>query len=166
MTSIQKITPSLWFEDNCEEAINFYISIFPNSRIVTNKYYPEGVAEGPMAGMKGKILTGVFELAGQRFMALDGGPVFKFTGAISFVVECDTQEEIDHYWKKLSAVPEAEQCGWCTDKYGVTWQIIPSVLGEMMLNEDPQKVARVIEAFMPMKKFDISKLEAAYRGDN
>jgi len=164
MASIQKITPSLWFEENCEEAMHFYTSVFPDSRIVTTKYYPEGVTEGPMAGMDGKVLTGIFELAGQRFMALDGGPVFKFTGAISFVVECDTQEEIDHYWQALSAVPEAEQCGWCTDKYGVTWQVIPTVLGQMMTDEDPDKVARVTAAFMVMKKFDIAKLQAAYDG--
>ena len=165
MTSIQKITPSLWFETNCEEAIHFYTSVFPNSKIVTIKHYPEGVTEGPMAGMGGKVLTGVFELAGQRFMALDGGPVFKFTGAISFVVDCDTQDEIDHYWQALSAVPEAEQCGWCTDKYGVTWQIVPTVLGEMMSDTDPEKVARVTQAFLAMKKFDISKLQGAYRGN-
>ncbi len=162
MTSVQKITPSLWFETNCEEAINYYVSVFPNSKIETIQYYPEGATEGPMAGMAGKVLTGVFELEGQRFMALDGGPIFKFNEAVSFVVDCATQEEIDHYWEKLSAVPEAEQCGWCKDKYGVSWQIIPTALGEMMGDEDPEKVARVTEAFLSMKKFDIAKLRDAY----
>lgn len=162
MTSIQPITPSLWFDADCEAAMNFYVSVFPNSRIQTIKYYPEGVAEGPMAGMDGKVLTGVFELNGQRFMALDGGPLFKFNEAISFVVNCETQEEIDHYWESLSAVPEAEQCGWCKDKYGVSWQIVPTTLGEMMSDGDPEKVKRVTAAFLSMKKFDIAKLEEAY----
>jgi predicted 3-demethylubiquinone-9 3-methyltransferase (glyoxalase superfamily) len=162
MASVQKITPSLWFKDNCEEAINYYVSVFPNSKIDTMKYYPDGATEGPMAGMGGKVLTGIFELDGQRFMALDGGPVFEFSGAISFVVDCETQDEIDHYWEKLSAVPEAEQCGWCTDKFGVTWQIVPTALGRMMSDPDPEKVARVTTAFLAMKKFDIAALEAAY----
>lgn len=164
MASVQKITPSLWFVDKCEEAINYYVSIFPDSKISTMQYYPEGATEGPMKGMEGKVLTGVFELAGQRFMALDGGPVFEFTGAISFVVDCDTQEEVDHYWEKLSAVPEAEQCGWCKDKYGVSWQITPTVLGKYMSDEDPEKVARVTQAFLKMKKFNIAELTAAYEG--
>ena len=164
MATIQKITPSLWFDNNCEEAMNYYVSVFPDSKIDLIKRYPEGIADGPMKGMGGKVLTGIFELDGQRFIALDGGPLFKFTEAISFSVECETQEEIDHYWAKLSAVPEAEQCGWCKDQYGLSWQIVPKVLGEMMADEDPQKVQRVIDAFMSMKKFDIEKLKAAYAG--
>lgn len=164
MKATQKITPSLWFDMNCEEAMNFYVSIFPNSKIVTIKRYPEGVLDGPMKGMGGKVLTGIFELNGQRFMALDGGPIFSFNEAISFSVDCQTQEEVDHYWGKLSAVPEAEQCGWCKDKYGVSWQIVPSALGEMMSNEDSQKVARVTAAFLGMKKLDIAKLTEAYEG--
>lgn len=164
MATIQKITPNLWFEANCEEAMNYYVSVFPDSKIETIQYYPEGVSEGPMANMEGKVLTGVFTLCGQRFMALDGGPVFSFTGAISFIVDCETQEEIDHYWEKLSAVPEAEQCGWCKDKFGVSWQVVPTVLGEMMSDPDKEKVARVTEAFLAMKKFDIAKLKAAYEG--
>lgn len=165
MASVQKIVPNLWFDNSCEEAMNYYVSVFPNSKIEKIQYYPEGVPEGPMAGMEGKVLTGVFTLGDQRFMALDGGPLFKFTEAISFLVNCDTQEEIDHYWEKLSTVPEAEQCGWCKDQYGVSWQISPTVLGEMMDDEDPEKVARVIDAFMSMKKFDIAKLQAAYEGN-
>jgi predicted 3-demethylubiquinone-9 3-methyltransferase (glyoxalase superfamily) len=164
MATVQKITPSLWFENNCEEAINYYVSIFPSSKIVNLQYYPEGITEGPAAGMDGKVLTGIFELAGQRFMALDGGPMFKFNPAISFAVDCADQEEVDHYWEKLSAVPEAEQCGWCQDKYGVSWQIVPSILGEYMSDPDPEKVARVMAAFMQMKKYDIAKLTAAYEG--
>lgn len=166
MASLQKITPCLWFDKDCEEAMNYYVSVFPNSKIELIQRYPDGVTEGPMAGMSGKVLTGVFELNGQRFMALDGGPVFKFSEATSFVVDCDTQEEIDHYWAALSSVPEAEQCGWCKDKYGVSWQITPAVLGEMMTDEDPEKVARVTDAFMSMKKFDIAALTAAYEGKN
>lgn len=164
MASIQKITPCLWFDNNCEDAMKYYTVLFPNSKISTIKRYPEGVTEGPMAGMGGKVLTGIFELNGQRFMALDGGPMFKFNESISFVVDCETQEEIDHYWEKLSAVPESEQCGWCKDKFGVSWQIVPTVLGEMMTDEDPEKVARVTQAFMSMKKFDVAKLKEAYEG--
>lgn len=164
MATVQKITPSLWFVDGCEEAMNYYVSVFPDSKIDQIKYYPEGATEGPMAGMEGKVLTGVFTLAGMQFLALDGGPVFEFNGAVSFTVNCDTQEEIDHYWEKLSAVPDAEQCGWCKDKYGVSWQITPTVLGEYMNDEDPEKVARVTAAFLQMKKFDIAKLTEAYEG--
>ncbi|HMI09293.1 MAG TPA: VOC family protein [Candidatus Saccharimonadales bacterium] len=164
MASVQKITPSLWFDDNCEEAINFYVSVFPDSKIEMIQRYPEGVQEGPMKDMGGKVLTGIFQLAGQRFQALDGGPIFKFNEAISFSVECETQEEIDHYWENLSAVPESEQCGWCKDKFGMSWQIVPKQLGEFMTSDDPEKVGRVMEAFMQMKKFDIAKLQEAYDG--
>jgi predicted 3-demethylubiquinone-9 3-methyltransferase (glyoxalase superfamily) len=164
MALTQKIVPSLWFDTNCEEAMNYYVSVFPNSRILTTKYYPEGITEGPMKGMDGKVLTGIFELDGQRFMALDGGPLFTFNEAVSFAVNCQTQDEIDRYWEKLSAVPEAEQCGWCKDKYGVSWQIVPSVLGEMMTDEDPERVGRVTRAFLSMKKFNIAKLKEAYEG--
>jgi predicted 3-demethylubiquinone-9 3-methyltransferase (glyoxalase superfamily) len=166
MATVQKITSCLWFDKSCEEAMNYYVSVFPDSKIDTIKYYPEGATEGPMAGMEGKVLTGVFTLSGMQFMALDGGPVFEFSGAVSFMVNCDTQEEIDHYWEKLSAVPEAEQCGWCKDKFGVTWQVYPTVLGDMMMDSDPEKVARVTEAFMAMKKYDIAKLQAAYESTN
>jgi predicted 3-demethylubiquinone-9 3-methyltransferase (glyoxalase superfamily) len=164
MASVQKITPSLWFDNNCEEAMNFYVSVFPDSKIEMIQHYPEGVQEGPMKDMGGKVLTGIFELAGQRFQALDGGPIFKFNEAISFSVECETQEEIDHYWENLSAVPESEQCGWCKDKFGMSWQIVPKQLGEFMSSNDPEKTGRVMEAFMQMKKFDIAKLQEAYDG--
>ena len=164
MTLTQKIVPCLWFDTNCEEAMNYYVSVFPNSHIQTIKYYPEGVTEGPMKGMDGKVLTGIFELDGQQFTALDGGPLFTFNEAVSFTVNCQTQDEIDHYWEKLSAVPEAEQCGWCKDKYGVSWQIVPSVLGNMMTDEDPEKVGRVTRAFLSMKKFNIADLKEAYEG--
>ena len=137
----QKITPFLWFDTRAEEAMQFYVSVFSSSpqnngdsRVISIRRYPKGPLEGPMKGMDGKVLTGVFELAGQRFMALDGGPIFKFTEAISLFLECETQDEIDHFWDKLSADPKAEQCGWLKDKYGLSWQIVPKVLGEMMKN--------------------------------
>jgi predicted 3-demethylubiquinone-9 3-methyltransferase (glyoxalase superfamily) len=127
---MQKVTPSLWFDKNAEEAMEYYVSAFnssPNkkeeSKIVTIKRYPEGVKEGPMAGMGGKVLTGIFELEGQRYMCLDGGPIFKFNESVSFMVACKDQTEIDYLWEKLSAVPESEQCGWCKDKFGLSWQI-------------------------------------------
>jgi predicted 3-demethylubiquinone-9 3-methyltransferase (glyoxalase superfamily) len=158
---MQKITPFMWFENNAEEAINYYVSVFKNSKIVTIQKYPSGITEGPMAGFDGKVLTGVFELDGQRFMALDGGPVFKPTGAISYLVQCETQDEIDHYWEKLSAVPKAEQCGWCTDKYGFTWQIVPD-MSRWMNSTDPVKSGKAMQAMLKMKKIDIATLEAAY----
>lgn len=158
---MKKITPFLWFKDNnAEEAMKYYTSVFPNSRIVTVKYYPSGIKEGPMAGFDGKVLTGVFELNGQQFMALDGGPVFTPSGAISFLVECETQEEIDMFWSKLSAVPGAEQCGWCTDKFGFTWQIVPDM--EKYFNQtDKAKADRAMQAMLKMKKIIIKDLENA-----
>jgi predicted 3-demethylubiquinone-9 3-methyltransferase (glyoxalase superfamily) len=161
---MQKITPFLWFDKNAEEAINFYTSIFKNSQIVSINRYPEGYTEGPMAGMGGKVLTGVFELEGQKFMALDGGPIFKFTEATSFYVECENQEEVDYYWEKLSAVPESEQCGWLKDKFGVSWQIIPRQLGELMSDPDEEKASRVMQAMLKMKKINIDELQEAYDG--
>jgi predicted 3-demethylubiquinone-9 3-methyltransferase (glyoxalase superfamily) len=159
---MQKITPCLWFEkNNAEEAMNFYTSVFKNSRIVSLKRYPEGVTEGPMAGMGGKVLTGIFELEGQSFMALDGGPVFSFTGAISFQVECADQEEVDRYWNSLSADPASEQCGWLKDKFGISWQITPKRLGELLSDPDAAKADRVLQAMLKMKKIDIAALEAA-----
>ena len=129
---MQKINPCLWFDKNCEEAMNFYVSVFPNSKIITIKRYPDGATEGPMVGMDGKVLAGIFELDGQRFMALDGGPVFKFNEAVSLVVNCKDQDEIDYFWEKLSAVPGAEQCGWLKDKFGLSWQIVPENMGELI----------------------------------
>jgi predicted 3-demethylubiquinone-9 3-methyltransferase (glyoxalase superfamily) len=159
---MQKIMPCLWFDKNAEEAMNFYISIFKNSKIVSIKRYPAGATEGPMKGMDGKVLTGIFELEGQRFMALDGGPIFKFNEAISLQVGCETQEEVDELWGKLSAVPESEQCGWLKDKYGLSWQIIPKALGELMSDPDPEKANRVTQAMLKMKKIDIAALQKAY----
>ncbi len=158
---MQKITPFLWFDKNAEEAMNFYTSVFKNSKIISITRYPDNAPEGPMKGMEGKVLTGVFEIEGQQFMALDGGPIFKFTEATSFYVECEDQAEVDYYWGKLSAVPEAEQCGWLKDKFGLTWQIIPKALPELMNDPDPQKAMRVTQAMLKMKKISVADLEAA-----
>ena len=166
---MQKITPSLWFDKNCEEAINFYVSVFNSapaskndSKIVSIQYYPEGSTEPHMQGMEGKVLTGIFELAGQKFMALDGGPIFKFNESISFYVECADQEEVDYFFEKLSAVPESEQCGWLKDKFGLSWQIIPKQLGELLSDPDKEKAGRVLKSMLAMKKIDINALKKAY----
>lgn len=153
-----RITPFLWFNNQAEEAMNFYTSVFPHSKIVSIRRYPEHATDEHLKGMEGKILTGVFDLDGQQFMALDGGPVFNFNEAVSFMIGCKDQAEIDYYWEKLSAVPEAEQCGWLKDKYGISWQIVPDVLGDLMSGPNGDKVA---EAIMPMKKLDIAALEKA-----
>ncbi len=141
----QKITPFLWFDKECEEAINFYVTLFNKnpssanpSKIVSIQRYPEGQQIGPVKNMEGKVLTAIFELEGQRFMALDGGPLYKFNESVSFYVECETQEEVDYFWDKLSAVPQAEQCGWLKDRFGLSWQIIPKQLGEYL--SDPDRV--------------------------
>lgn len=163
---IHKVTPFLWFENNnAEEAMNFYVSVFKNSRIVEIARYPTDIQIGPMANMGGKVLTGVFELDGQQFMCLDGGPVFSFSGAISFLVECEDQAELDHYWSALSAVPEAEQCGWCKDRYGLSWQIVPKGMSELMNNPDKAKSQRAMQAMMQMKKIDVAGLERAAKGE-
>ncbi len=158
---MQKITPFLWFDKNAEEAINFYVAIFKNSWIISIKRYPEGPLEEPMKGMEGKILTAVFELEGQRFMALDGGPFFKPTGAVSFYIECETQEEVDYYWGKLTegGDPKAQQCGWLMDKYGFSWQVIPKALPELLNDPDPIKADRAMKAMLQMKKIEIEKLK-------
>lgn len=168
MANMQKITPFIWFEDKCEEAMNFYVEVFngnPNknneSKIEMLQKYEEGMQTPGIEKMVGKILTGIFELEGQRFMALDGGPIFKMSGAISFLVETDNQEETDYFWEKLSAVPEAEQCGWLQDKYGMTWQINPKKLGELLSDPDKEKAHKVMNAMLKMKKIDIATLEEA-----
>ena len=168
---MQKIVPCLWFDKEAEEAIKFYISIFnsaphsaKNSKIVSIERYPEEPLDIPVKGMEGKILTAIFELNEQRFMALDGGPLFKFTEATSFDVECADQEEVDYFWEKLSAVPEAEQCGWLKDKYGLSWQIIPKRMGELLSEQDKIKARRVMDAMLKMKKIIIKDLEKAYEG--
>jgi predicted 3-demethylubiquinone-9 3-methyltransferase (glyoxalase superfamily) len=168
---MQKIVPFLWFDKQTEEAMKFYIDVFNGnqgkksvSKIVSITRYPDGYSEGPMAGMEGKVLTGIFELDGQRLMALDGGPVFTFNESISLYVECADQAEIDYFWEKLSAVPESEQCGWLKDKYGLSWQIIPKSYEDFATSDDPAKAKRVMDAVLTMKKIDISKLEAAAKG--
>ena len=162
----QKITPFLWFDKDAEEAMKFYVSIFENSRVISVKRYPEGPLEGPMKGLEGKVLSGVFEIDGQRFMALDGGPLFKPTEALSFHVACETQKEVDHYWDKLTqgGDPKAQQCGWLKDKYGFSWQIVPSALPRLLSDPDPKKAYRVLQAMLKMKKLDIPTLERACHG--
>jgi len=152
----QQITPFLWFDDNADEAVNFYLSIFKDSRLLDTKRYGE---TGP--GPKGTIMTATFELNGQQFIALNGGPRFKFTEAVSFVVKCETQEEIDYYWDKLLDGGEPQRCGWLKDRFGLSWQIVPAQLSELFGGNDPQ---RVMQAMMQMVKFDLAKLKEAYNG--
>ena len=155
---MQKITPFLWFDGKAEEAMNFYSSIFKNSKIGRITRYGDA---GP--GPKGAVMSGTFQLDGQEFMALNGGPQFKFTEAISFFVNCETQEEVDELWEKLSAGGQKSRCGWLKDKYGLSWQIIPSALGEMLGDKDPEKSQRVMKAMLQMDKIDIKGLEQAYK---
>jgi len=158
---MQKITPFLWFDDKAEEAANFYVSIFKKSKIENVTRYGEADAE--ISGRpKGSVMTVAFQLDGQGFIALNGGPVFKFTEAISFLVNCETQEEIDFLWQKLSENGEEIECGWLKDKYGVTWQIVPTVLGELLNDPDPEKSQRVMKTLLKMKKIDIQALKRAY----
>ncbi len=162
---MQKITPSLWFDNNAEEAMDYYTSVFKDSRVVTLRRYPEGYTEGPLAGMGGKVLYGEFELNGQTFVCLDGGPIFKFNEAVSFMIDCVDQAEVDYYWGKLSAVPESEQCGWCKDKFGISWQVIPRRLGELMNDPDKEKADRAMQAMLQMKKLVVADLEKAFNGE-
>ena len=155
----QQITPFLWFDDNADEAVNFYLSIFKDSRLLDATRYGEA---GP--GPKGTIMTATFELNGQQFIALNGGPRFKFTEAVSFVVKCETQEEIDYYWDKLLDGGEPQRCGWLKDRFGLSWQIVPAQLSELFGGNDPQRAGRVMQAMMQMVKFDIAKLKQAYDG--
>ena len=156
----QKITPFLWFDDKAEEAANFYTSIFKNSKIGKTTRYDEeaGEATGRPAG---SVMTVEFELEGQQFVGLNGGPMFKFTEAISFVVNCETQEEVDYYWERLSAGGKEVQCGWLKDKFGLSWQIVPTVLGELLSDKDAAKAQRVMTAMLKMVKLDIKKLKQA-----
>ena len=154
---MQKITPFLWFDNQAEEAVRFYTSIFKNSKIGTLVRCGDA---GP--GPKGTVLTAAFQLDGQEFVALNGGPLYKFSPAISFVVNCETQEEVDHYWDKLSAGGEKVQCGWLTDKYGVSWQIVPTILTKLLQDKDAEKSKRVMQAMMQMVKLDINGLKRAY----
>jgi predicted 3-demethylubiquinone-9 3-methyltransferase (glyoxalase superfamily) len=159
----QRITPFLWFDDQAEEAANFYASTFKNSRIKGMARHDDQAAKA--AGRpKGSVMTVQFELDGQDFVALNGGPAFKFTEAISFVVSCETQEEIDHFWQTLSAGGQEVECGWLKDRFGVSWQVVPTVLGEMLQDGNPEKSQRVMAALMKMKKLDIDGLRKAYEG--
>jgi len=154
---MQKITPYLWFENQAEEAVNYYTSIFKNSKITNVSRYPEG---GP--GPAGSLMTATFELDGQEFIALNGGPQYKFTEAISFLVNCKSQKEVDELWSKLTEGGEEGPCGWLKDKFGVSWQIIPTALGEMLSDPNPSKAQRVMEAMFKMKKIEIPLLQQAY----
>lgn len=158
---MQKITPFLWFDDKAEEAANHYVSIFRNSRIVHVARYGEAGAAAS-GRPKGTVMTVTFELEGQPFVALNGGPVFTFTPAISFVVNCATQKEVDVLWEKLSEGGATEQCGWLRDKFGVSWQVVPAVLGELMSDPDPAKSQRAMQALLQMKKIDFHGLKQAY----
>jgi predicted 3-demethylubiquinone-9 3-methyltransferase (glyoxalase superfamily) len=157
---MKKITPFLWFDDKAEEAANFYVSIFKNSKMGKVVRYGEG-APAP----KGTVMTVTFELDGQEFYALNGGPHFKFTEAVSFFVNVETQQEVDELWEKLSAGGKKDRCGWLKDKYGLSWQIVPSILGKLMHGSDPEKSKRVMQAMMKMDKLDIQKLQEAYDGN-
>jgi predicted 3-demethylubiquinone-9 3-methyltransferase (glyoxalase superfamily) len=160
MAGKQKITTFLWFDNNAEEAMNLYVSIFKNSKVLSVSRYGEG---GP--GPAGSVMSGTFQLEGQQFIALNGGPHFKFTEAISLFVSCETQEEVDDLWKKLTAGGGApSRCGWLKDRFGLSWQIIPNVLGELLQDKDPKKSKRVMEAMLQMDKIDIKKLQQAHEG--
>jgi len=157
----QKITPFLWFDDNAEEAVKFYVSIFKNSKIGRMTRYGEEGAK--VSGRpEGTVMTIAFQLEGQTFAALNGGPHFKFTEAISLVVNCKTQKEVDELWEKLSEGGEEGQCGWLKDKFGLSWQIVPTVLSKMLQDKDPKKSERVMQALIQMRKFDIKRLKQAY----
>ena len=157
MSGRQKITTFLWFDGNAEEAANHYISIFKNSKVLNVARYGDA---GP--GPKGAVMTVTFQLEGQEFIALNGGPQFKFTEAISLLVNCDTQKEVDELWSKLSAGGEESQCGWLKDKFGLSWQVVPTALCTMLQDRDPKKAKRVMQAMLQMRKIDIGLLEKAY----
>jgi predicted 3-demethylubiquinone-9 3-methyltransferase (glyoxalase superfamily) len=157
----QKITPFLWFDTQAEEAANFYTSVFKNSKV--GKVMRTGDA-GP--GPKGTVLTVSFQLDGQEFVALNGGPQFRFTEAVSFVINCTSQEEVDYYWNKLTEGGQESACGWLKDKFGLSWQVTPTILPEYLTDKDPQKADRVMQAMMQMKKIDIPTLQRAYEGQD
>lgn len=156
---MQKITPFLWFDDNAEEAMNFYTSIFEDSAIIAVSRYSDA---GP--GPVGTVMVGKFRIEGQEFIALNGGPQFSFSQAISFVVDCKTQEEVDYYWERLSEGGEPQMCGWLKDRFGLSWQIVPSALGELMSDPDVERSKRVMQAMLNMTKIDIEGLRSAYDG--
>jgi predicted 3-demethylubiquinone-9 3-methyltransferase (glyoxalase superfamily) len=154
---MQKITPFLWFDGKAEEAMNFYVSIFKNSKVGKVSRYGEA---GP--GPKGSVMSATFQLDGQEFFALNGGPQFSFTPAISFFVNCETQQEVDELWEKLSDGGRKDRCGWLADKYGLSWQIVPSILGKLLQDPDPKKASQVMQAMLKMDKFDIKDLQQAH----
>jgi predicted 3-demethylubiquinone-9 3-methyltransferase (glyoxalase superfamily) len=167
----QKITPFLWFDKQAEEAITYYVKVFneaphsrKNSKVNFIQRYEKGIETPGAAEMEGKVLTAEFELDGQKFQGLDGGPIFKFNEAISLLVDCRDQEEVDYFWSKLSAVKESEQCGWCKDKFGLSWQIIPTRMGELLSDPSREKAHRVANAMLQMHKIVIKDLEEAYKG--
>jgi len=155
---MQKITPFLWFDANAEEAANFYTSVFKDSKILSTARYGDA---GP--GPKGSVMTVNFQIFGQEFVALNGGPQFKFTEAVSFMVNCETQEEVDFYWSKLSAGGEEGPCGWLKDRFGLSWQVVPTALLKLIKDPDPAKAQRVMKAMLQMKKIEIKELEDAYQ---
>jgi predicted 3-demethylubiquinone-9 3-methyltransferase (glyoxalase superfamily) len=162
MATMQKITSNLWFDKQAEEAVNFYVSVFKNARIIdTTRYGKAGFEIHKMP--EGTVMTIVFELEGQQFVALNGGPIFTFNESISFIVNCDDQQEVDYFWDKLSEGGDkrSQQCGWLKDKFGLSWQVVPTILPKLMLDKDKQKAARVMNAMLQMKKLDIKKLEEA-----
>ena len=156
---MQNITPFLWFEDNAEEAVNFYASVFPDAKILNVTRNPEG-APGP----EGAVLVMEFELLGMQFLALNGGPAFKLNEAVSFMIHCDTQQEVDHYWSKLGEGGREMDCGWLTDRFGLTWQITPKALLKFLSDPDKEKSGRAMQAMMTMRKFDIAALQRAFDG--
>jgi predicted 3-demethylubiquinone-9 3-methyltransferase (glyoxalase superfamily) len=169
MNAMTKIVPSLWFDKETEEAVNFYISTFNgsphkgrDSKIISITRYEKGMDAPGADQMEGKVLTAIFELNGQRFMALDGGPLFKFNEAVSFYVECEDQDEVDYFWNRLSAVPEAEVCGWLKDRYGLSWQIIPKQMGDLLGSPIRKKALAATNAMLKMKKIVIADLQRAF----
>ncbi|MGB8192074.1 MAG: VOC family protein [Chitinophagaceae bacterium] len=156
---MQKITPFLWFDNNAEEAINLYTSVFKDAKVTNMARYGK---EGP--GPEGTVMTASFVLNGQEFIALNGGPHFKFTEAVSFVINCEDQEEVDHYWDRLSEGGSIQQCGWLKDKFGLSWQVVPTILSKLLSDKDRQKAGRVMQAMLRMKKIDIKTLQEAAEG--
>ncbi len=169
MSDSQQIVPSLWFDKETEEAISFYVSVFNgsphkrrDSKIISITRYEKGMEVPGGEELEGKIITAIFELGGQRFMALDGGPIFKFNEAVSFYVECEDQEEVDYFWNRLSAVPEAEVCGWLKDRFGLSWQIVPKQMGDLLGNADRKKALAATNAMLKMKKLVIADLQKVF----
>jgi predicted 3-demethylubiquinone-9 3-methyltransferase (glyoxalase superfamily) len=165
MPSIHRITPCLWFDREAEEAVQFYISVFPNSRVTRISRYAD-VGQGPIGPPAGSVMTVAFDLDGLSFTALNGGPVFKFSEAISLQINCETQEEVDYYWEALGAGgdPEAQRCGWLKDRFGLSWQVVPAALAGMITDPDAERARRVAEAMLRMKKLDLADLQRAYGG--